>query len=115
MFSCSERVPTVPPLSPGEPLSAVALIAILRKQAGQLLRNFRMLVQDVVRLLRILEQIVELPRIGFSAKLRRCNNIWGVIVPPTMQAYAANNYMVDQFQQQFHSNIGVAQFFRAPR
>ena len=28
-----------------------------------------------------------------AAKLRRYNNIWGVIVPPTMQAYAANNYM----------------------
>ena len=27
-----------------------------------------------------------------AAKLRRYN-IWGIIVPPTMQAYAANNYM----------------------
>jgi len=26
-------------------------------------------------------------------KLRKAGNIWGVIVPPTMQAYAANNYM----------------------
>ncbi len=26
------------------------------------------------------------------AKLRRAGNIWGVIVPPTMQTYAANNY-----------------------
>jgi len=25
--------------------------------------------------------------------LRRAGNIWGVIVPPTMQAYAANNFM----------------------
>jgi deaminated glutathione amidase len=28
-----------------------------------------------------------------KAKLKRSGNIWGVIVPPTMQAYAANNYM----------------------
>ncbi|MBI4024678.1 MAG: carbon-nitrogen hydrolase family protein [Verrucomicrobia bacterium] len=27
-----------------------------------------------------------------KAKLRRSGNIWGVIVPPTMQTYAANNY-----------------------
>lgn len=28
-----------------------------------------------------------------KAKLRRSGNIWGVIVPPTMQAHAANNYL----------------------
>ena len=28
-----------------------------------------------------------------KAKLARAGNIWGVIVPPTMQAYAANNFM----------------------
>ena len=28
-----------------------------------------------------------------AARLQRYNNIWGVIVPPTMQAYAANNFM----------------------
>ena len=28
-----------------------------------------------------------------KATLARAKNIWGVIVPPTMQAYAANNYM----------------------
>ncbi len=27
------------------------------------------------------------------SKLRRNGNIWGVIVPPTMQAYAANNHL----------------------
>jgi deaminated glutathione amidase len=27
-----------------------------------------------------------------QAKLEQAKNIWGVIVPPTMQAYAANNY-----------------------
>jgi predicted amidohydrolase len=28
-----------------------------------------------------------------KARLARSGNIWGVIVPPTMQTYAANNYM----------------------
>jgi predicted amidohydrolase len=28
-----------------------------------------------------------------KSRLRRAGNIWGVIVPPTMQAYAANNYL----------------------
>ena len=28
-----------------------------------------------------------------AAKFRKYHNIWGLIVPPTMQAYAANNYM----------------------
>jgi predicted amidohydrolase len=28
-----------------------------------------------------------------KARLRKAGNIWGVIVPPTMQTYAANNYM----------------------
>ncbi len=27
------------------------------------------------------------------ARLRRMGNVWGMIVPPTMQAYAANNHM----------------------
>jgi predicted amidohydrolase len=28
-----------------------------------------------------------------KAKLQRYENVWGMIVPPTMQTYAANNYM----------------------